>query len=160
MALIQCPECGGNVSTAAAVCPHCGFPIAVSNPNENICLIFGEPYDLSDVLTLLKNVQTRGDENWLLADRTLCAKRRQALGVKELSAQDFIDMDRIFDKIEKTGKVPPEYPFPDTPRCPTCGSTDIRKLSAATRGVSLGLFGLASKTARSQFVCDNCGYKW
>lgn len=104
MALIQCPECGGNVSTAAAVCPHCGFPIAVSNPNENICLIFGEPYDLSDVLTLLKNVQTRGDENWLLADRTLCAKRRQALGVKELSAQDFIDMDRIFDKIEKTGK--------------------------------------------------------
>lgn len=46
------------------------------------------------------------------------------------------------------------------PRCPTCGSTNIRKLSAATRGVSLGLFGLASKTARSQFVCENCGYKW
>ena len=160
MALIQCPECGGNVSTAATVCPHCGFPIAVSNQNENICLIFGEPYDLSDVLALLKNVQTRGDENWLLADRTLCAKRRQALGVKELSAQDFIDMDRIFDKMEQTGKVPSEYPFPDTPRCPTCGSTNIRKLSAGARGVSLGLFGLASKTARSQFVCDNCGYKW
>lgn len=46
------------------------------------------------------------------------------------------------------------------PRCPTCGSTKIHKLSAATRGVSLGLFGLASKTARSQFVCENCGYKW
>ena len=46
------------------------------------------------------------------------------------------------------------------PRCPTCGSTNIRKLSAGARGVSLGLFGLASKTARSQFVCDHCGYKW
>ena len=46
------------------------------------------------------------------------------------------------------------------PRCPTCGSTKVRKLSLSARCVSLGLFGLASKTARSQFVCENCGYKW
>lgn len=25
MALTNCPECGGQVSTAAASCPHCGF---------------------------------------------------------------------------------------------------------------------------------------
>ncbi len=28
MALIKCPECGRDVSTAAKVCPGCGFPIA------------------------------------------------------------------------------------------------------------------------------------
>jgi len=28
MALINCPECGKQVSTAAAVCPHCGYPVA------------------------------------------------------------------------------------------------------------------------------------
>jgi len=28
MALIKCPECGGQVSTAAATCPSCGYPIA------------------------------------------------------------------------------------------------------------------------------------
>src|SRR5215471_13464541 len=28
MALINCPECGKQVSTAAATCPHCGYPVA------------------------------------------------------------------------------------------------------------------------------------
>lgn len=27
MALIKCPECGKEVSTAAEACPHCGYPI-------------------------------------------------------------------------------------------------------------------------------------
>lgn len=25
MALTRCPECGGEVSTGAATCPHCGY---------------------------------------------------------------------------------------------------------------------------------------
>ncbi|MBI5396307.1 MAG: PH domain-containing protein [Verrucomicrobia bacterium] len=28
MALIKCPECGNQVSTAARACPACGFPVA------------------------------------------------------------------------------------------------------------------------------------
>src|SRR5271154_1009074 len=30
MALIDCPECGKQVSTAAAACPACGYPVASS----------------------------------------------------------------------------------------------------------------------------------
>lgn len=38
MALIKCPECGKDVSTAAETCPHCGFPIKnkVKEPAEII----------------------------------------------------------------------------------------------------------------------------
>jgi hypothetical protein len=32
MALIDCPECGRQVSDRAPSCPHCGFPIASSAP--------------------------------------------------------------------------------------------------------------------------------
>lgn len=28
MALIKCPECGNEVSSSAASCPKCGYPIA------------------------------------------------------------------------------------------------------------------------------------
>lgn len=28
MALMECPECGKQVSTRAAACPHCGFPLS------------------------------------------------------------------------------------------------------------------------------------
>ena len=46
------------------------------------------------------------------------------------------------------------------PKCPTCGSTRISKISATSKVVGASLFGLFSKTATSQFKCNNCGYKW
>lgn len=49
---------------------------------------------------------------------------------------------------------------PNRPKCPTCQSTDIKKISTARKAVGATLFGLFSKTARSQFECGNCGYKW
>lgn len=40
MALIKCPECGSDVSTEAAACPKCGYPIkkqeADSNPKPQV----------------------------------------------------------------------------------------------------------------------------
>jgi membrane protein YdbS with pleckstrin-like domain len=36
MALINCPECGNQVSTAATACPACGFPVAEKiSPTES-----------------------------------------------------------------------------------------------------------------------------
>lgn len=46
------------------------------------------------------------------------------------------------------------------PKCPTCGSTNINKISDLRKGVHALAFGLFSKTARSQFECRDCGYKW
>lgn len=46
------------------------------------------------------------------------------------------------------------------PHCPTCNSTNIKRISAASKAVGVGLFGIFSKAARSQFECKDCGYKW
>ena len=46
------------------------------------------------------------------------------------------------------------------PTCPTCGSTNVEKISTAAKVGGAAMFGLLSKTARSQFKCKNCGYKW
>lgn len=50
--------------------------------------------------------------------------------------------------------------YSNTPKCPTCGSTNIEKISATSKVVGAVAFGLFSKTARSQFKCKNCGAKW
>lgn len=47
-----------------------------------------------------------------------------------------------------------------TPKCPTCGSTNIQKISGTKRWLSTGLFGLASSDVGKTMVCKNCGYKW
>lgn len=48
----------------------------------------------------------------------------------------------------------------NTPKCPTCGSTNIQKISGTKRWLSAGLFGLASSDVGKSMVCRNCGCKW
>lgn len=48
----------------------------------------------------------------------------------------------------------------NTPHCPTCGSTDIQKISGTKRWLSTGLFGLASSDIGKSMCCKKCGYKW
>ena len=56
--------------------------------------------------------------------------------------------------------VPKTQVINNIPKCPTCNSTDIKKISAMSKVAGATMFGLFSKTARSQFCCNNCGYKW
>ena len=46
------------------------------------------------------------------------------------------------------------------PKCPTCGSTNIQKISGTKRWLSTGLFGLASSDIGKSMVCRSCGFKW
>ena len=46
------------------------------------------------------------------------------------------------------------------PRCPVCESIAVKKISAAKRGLHAWAFGIFSKTAFSQFECEDCGYKF
>lgn len=41
-------------------------------------------------------------------------------------------------------------------RCPYCKSSNVLKISATSRIVSAGFFGLGSKKIGKQFHCNNC----
>ena len=74
-----------------------------------------------------------------------------------------------FDNLEKYGD---EYGKPNqnissdanktkyVPKCPICQSPNIKKLTVTKRAVHGAAFGLFSKTARSQWECNDCGNKW
>lgn len=47
------------------------------------------------------------------------------------------------------------------PKCPTCGSTAIEKISGANKVGAVVLFGIFSLGHLSKsFKCQNCNYKW
>lgn len=46
------------------------------------------------------------------------------------------------------------------PKCPTCGSADVQKISGLERGVSVVAWGLFSKKINKSFKCNKCGYTW
>lgn len=48
----------------------------------------------------------------------------------------------------------------DTLHCPTCGSTNIKKLDVVDRAVSVGFFGIFSNKINKSFKCKDCGCTW
>lgn len=46
------------------------------------------------------------------------------------------------------------------PKCPTCGSTNVKKIGGIERGASIAAFGIFSKKINKTFKCNNCGYTW
>lgn len=46
------------------------------------------------------------------------------------------------------------------PRCPTCNSTNIRKIKAGERTASIIGFGIFSRKANKTWKCENCGHLW
>lgn len=51
-------------------------------------------------------------------------------------------------------------PTKPQPKCPTCQSTNIRKMGGIERGISIYAFGIFSKKINKTFKCQNCGYTW
>lgn len=47
-----------------------------------------------------------------------------------------------------------------TPKCPTCGSPDVEKISLTSKVFGGALFGLFSSDVRKTMKCNSCGYKW
>lgn len=48
-------------------------------------------------------------------------------------------------------------------KCPTCQSTQVEKIGMGKKlayVVGFGIIAPAFKKVRSQFQCNNCGYKW
>lgn len=48
----------------------------------------------------------------------------------------------------------------NTPHCPTCSSTNIKKISTTSKAVNVALFGFLGNKRKKQFHCNNCGYEW
>lgn len=86
----------------------------------------------------------------------------------------YVDIKMLFDKInkERDDKRPNLTPqeiarnnqiaqdWQNKPKCITCGSTNVKKISTSAKVTGAVAFGLFSKTAKSQFKCENCGCKW
>ena len=49
---------------------------------------------------------------------------------------------------------------PNIPKCPTCGSTNVEKISTAKKAFGFAMVGLFSSNLGKTMHCRNCGYKW
>lgn len=53
-----------------------------------------------------------------------------------------------------------EKDFKNIPKCPTCSSTNIKKISATSKVASVAMWGLLSRKVHKQWHCNVCGSEW
>lgn len=46
------------------------------------------------------------------------------------------------------------------PKCPTCGSTNVSKISTTKKALGFVTIGIFSSNFGKTMECKNCGYKW
>ena len=176
MALIKCPECGKEISNYAKECNQCGYPLSSNLEAEDYIYICPKCAMIYSSDELNANKKCR-----FCNIKTIITKETMNDFINNMDNED--DYDIILSK-KYGGNQFSEYAYrhrlslikqenknqsthqhqsiqqPSTPHCPTCNSTNIKRISAASKAVGVGLFGIFSKTARSQFECKDCGYKW
>ena len=77
-----------------------------------------------------------------------------------------IDYDTIFSP--STSLSPTEIAhnkaiaqeWQNKPKCPTCQSQNLKKISATSKVVNTAVFGLFGTKRHKTFHCNNCGYEW
>ena len=48
----------------------------------------------------------------------------------------------------------------NVPKCPTCQSSDLKKISMTSKAVNTMMFGFLGTKRNKTFHCNNCGYEW
>ena len=80
----------------------------------------------------------------------------------ELKEKDIIEynlkMSQFRTQVEQQKRS--ESKVDNTPKCPTCGSTNIEKISVGKKAIGGAMFGLFSSNIRNNMHCKNCGAKW
>lgn len=161
MSLIRCCECNEQISEYAEFCPKCGCPM---NVIKNNCVKQGTffynniLYDIEDVTVLLNKGET------VPAIKLLANILNISLG----DAKFIIDVIKF-----NNNEIPADYNeclerlreynsrgHRNSPKCPTCGSMNVEKISLSKKVVGGAMFGLFSSSVRKTMHCKNCGYKW
>lgn len=185
MAIIICPECGKELSNYAKDCINCGFPIREfmnDNKLNNIdykficpkCAYASAGYgDESDPIyirckycnTIMKQTDETGEEvldNFIKHTeedyfKTLAKK----YGGDQFSEEAYEDRIRTVKRENSARQSTQSSKQPtNVPKCPTCGSTNIRKIGAGERTASILGLGLFSRKINKTWKCNNCGHTW
>ncbi|MEG1657221.1 MAG: hypothetical protein RR292_07080, partial [Christensenellaceae bacterium] len=159
-------------------CPHCGEytnKYEEFSYNNNICTYCGSEYVTLDILsydfyrdTHYENSRDEYILNKYLLNEPQFDKSLRNERIKDEAYSQRISQERTewYDNKGKPSQTSSSKPTQQTSskttiKCPTCGSTNVSKISGTNKVGSAALFGIFSLGHISKtFKCNNCGYKW
>lgn len=132
--------------------------------NMNIIEFIGFLYGLNDSLKTPNNMEELTEDSIITLDydENLLYKNMMSVGydmsVWNNHEKPLPNPDLTPQQIAQANAQAQEWL--NKPKCPTCGSTNIKKIGGIERGASIAAFGIFSKKINKTFKCNNCGYTW
>lgn len=154
MSLIICPECGKQISDKTTTCIHCGCPIK-KDENPHISKKFVYMCMSNSCLSNpFKEFNEYKEEVQICPD---CGKQLEYYETEIIDNNTNLVIKRSTEESQEDTN---SMQLLNIPKCPTCSSTDVKKIGSISKVAGAVTFGIFSKTAKSQFKCNSCGYKW
>lgn len=169
MALIKCPECGKEFSNLANACPNCGYPI--DEQSKIIAVIESKWKQYKKDFVSCNNPDLQADYyvKTIVRDLNLYipqGSEEESLMVGFVGGFMENVERRMYDTPEKLEKMfsfinkDVQNHLKNYPRCPTCGSYAVTRISSLSRGIGFQLWGMASSKVGKSFKCEKCGLMW
>ena len=153
--IMYCPVCGYvDGEHIRTVCPFCGHEL--SNSNHLLKEMRGKfRWEIEPIAEdIFQNLVKDNPEFDNKAYQFRVEKQRE-----ETRRADAIAKKKWDEQMAKGREILAERAA-NAPRCPTCGSTDLKKIDAFDRAISVSFLGLASGKIGKSFKCNHCGYMW
>lgn len=151
--LITCLECGQEVSDKAKSCPHCGCPIEKERKENDKQIKYVYMCMSQECSNPFKEFEDFTTETRVCPDCGNILEYYETIIINKKTGL-------VEDRFENKTLSKPTQTQSNTPRCPTCGSTNVEKISVGKKVVGGAMFGLFSSNVRKTMCCKNCGYKW
>ena len=144
-----CPVCGFVIWDSALVglkkkCVSCGSDLQGTGKDHDT--FWKRSDDKQERRRLLKRLDETVREEYVYGNPLFDKEKYEA--------REQADRERIARN--KAGL----NPLDNLPRCPTCGSTNLTRLSGVGLITMFGAFGVTDGNAGKTFRCNNCGYRW
>ena len=144
-----CPKCKNNFSDAFDECVYCGSELKNGTIEIEDIQTEKQIYEMTDaeILDKYSNYKKR------IEDQTghKMTDSEFLLGIKEARRDSSKHQaDKYTKNIQES----------NVPRCPTCQSTDIKKISDLSKAVSVAMWGIFSRKVHKQWHCNNCDSEW
>ena len=154
--IIICPCCGsisyssGYTNEILPSCDNCGYTEMI---NTNVDGVQYTEMQLHGDREKFKELNHKLRELYVFNSEVFDKEKYEQLEKQELQKEinkmlnDNYESQKYDDTVNK-------------PHCPTCNSTNIKKISGLSKAGSVVMFGIFSQKIKKQMHCNNCGYEW
>ena len=133
-------------------CPKCGNVTFIETKNEkcNCCNtnLLPTPYTMNEYLfgnSIDVNIDKKIFDEYIKGNSQFDEELyRSRINKEKLLRQASLDKQREQNK----------------PKCPTCDSTNVEKISTTKKAIGFVAVGVFSSNFGKTMHCKNCGYKW